>query len=313
LRVVVVGSGGIGGFLGGALAKSGEDVVFLARGKHLEALKRDGLKVESVALGKFNLKIKATDKPTEIGLADLVLFCVKCYDTETALLQIAPMIGKDTTVLTFQNGVDNEERIGKVLGSKRVMLGTISVESYIAEPGKIVQAAGPWRIAVGEEDGSITSRGKAIHESLLRAGLSCELSDRIRELVWEKFLFICATAGICSVSRSSIGEVLGFRATRDLYLAALKEIEGIARAKGFKFADGLAAKRTLAQADAVNKSTKPSMLRDLEKGNRVEVDALNGAVSRFGRELSIPTPVNDFIYGTLKVQDLAAARRMSLS
>ena len=286
--------------------------MFLARGKHLEALKRDGLKVESVTLGKFNLKIKATDKPTEIGVVDLALFCVKCYDTETVLQQVSPMIDQDTTVLTFQNGVDNEELIGKILGPNRVMLGTISVESYIAEPGKIVQAAGPWKIAVGEPDGSITPRGTAIRESLLTAGLSCELSERIRELVWEKFLFICATAGICSVSRSSTGEVLGFQATRDLYLATLKEIEGIARAKGFKFADGLAAKRTLAQADAVNKSTKPSMLRDLEKGKRIEVDALNGAVSRFGRELSIPTPVNDFIYGTLKVQDLAA-RRMSLS
>lgn len=149
MKTAVLGSGGIGGFLGGALAKSGEAISFIARGRHLDALRSQGLSVDSVFLGKFQLKVKATDKPSEIGAVDLVLFCVKSYDTETALQQIAPLITKDTAVLSFQNGVDNEDKIAQAVGQEHVLGGAISVESYIAEPGKIVQAAGPWSIAMG--------------------------------------------------------------------------------------------------------------------------------------------------------------------
>jgi 2-dehydropantoate 2-reductase len=307
MRVAVVGSGGIGAFLGGGLARSGQDVSFLARGKHLEAIRSQGLIVESVSLGNFQLKVKATDKPTDIGTVDLVLFCVKSYDTETALQQIGPLIGKSTTVLCFQNGVDNEDEIASAVGKEHVLAGAIFVESYISKPGKIVQSSGPWRIVIGEMDGTITRRAKLIHEALEKAGLKCELSNRIQEILWEKFLFICATGGICSISRASLGQVLEFQSTRELYVSSLREIAAVAKAKGIKLADDIVA-RTLTRADTVNKATKPSMLRDLEHGKRLEVDALNGTVSRFGRELSVPTPVNDFIYATLKLQDLNNGR-----
>lgn len=303
MKIVVLGSGGIGGFLGGGLARSGEDVTFMARGKHLEAMQTDGLKVKSVALGEFQLRVKATDKPSNIGNVDLVLFCVKSYDTAAALEQVNPLIGKDTAVLSFQNGVGNEDVIAERVGREHVLAGVISVESYISEPGKISQTMGPMRMAIGEMTGGVTPRARSIQDAFVRAGLKCDLSSKILDVLWEKFLFICATGGVCSIARASIGEVLGFQPMRAVYVAAMKEVERVARAKGVNLNAEIVS-RTLAQSDGMNKSTKPSMLRDLERGNRLEVDSLNGAVSRFGRQLSVPTPVNELIYACLKLQDL---------
>lgn len=307
MKIAVLGSGGIGGFLGGALGKSGEDVSFLARGNHLDAMRNRGLSVESVSLGNFQLKVKATDKPSDIGTVDLVLFCVKSYNTETAVQQIGPLIGRDTAVLSFQNGVDNEDKIAQVVGQEHVLGGAISVESYIAEPGKIVQAAGPWMIAMGEMDGTVTPRAKSIHGVLVKAGLKCDLSDRVQEVLWRKFIFICTIAGVCGVARASIGDVLGFQPTRGLYVASMREIEAVAKAQGVKLAEDIVT-RTLAQADGMDKSAKPSILRDLERGKRLEVDALSGTVSKLGRQFSVSTPVNDFIYASLKLQDAKTTR-----
>lgn len=305
MKIAVLGAGGIGGFLGGALARSGEDVSFIARGNHLQAIRERGLTVNSVSLGRFQVKAIATDKPSDIGLVDLVLFCVKAYDTEPALQMVGPLVGDQTAVLSFQNGVENEDKIARALGKQHVLGGIISVESFIAEPGYIVQTAGPFAMAIGEMNGEITSRAKSVHECLTRAGLKVDLSTRIRELLWEKLLFIAPTAGMCSVSRAPIGDILGFEPTRRLYIAAMQEVEAVAKAKGVNLSSDIVM-RTVAQADRINKSTKPSMLRDLERGKRLEVDALNGAVSRFGRELRIPTPVNDFISACLGIHELGA-------
>jgi 2-dehydropantoate 2-reductase len=303
LKVAVIGAGGIGGFMGGALAKSGQDVSVIGRGKHLEAIRDRGLIVDSISLGKFQTKVKATDQPSDVGVVDFVLFCVKSYDTETALRSIGPLIGDDTTVLSFQNGVDNEDKIADAIGRTHVLAGAISVESFIAEPGLIKQTSGPMRFVMGEMTGEITDRAKKINTAFTDAGLKCELSNRIQEILWEKFLFICAAGGVCSVTRSTIGDVIDYEQTRELYGSVMKEVEAVARAKGIKLASDIVP-RTLALT--VSKSMKPSMLRDLELGKRLEIDALNGSVSKFGRQVSVPTPVNDFIYATLKIHDLKA-------
>jgi 2-dehydropantoate 2-reductase len=311
LRIVVIGAGGIGGFLGGILTKSGEDVTVIARGNHLQTIREKGLIVESVSLGNFTCNVKATESPSDIGAADFILFCVKSYDTEEALQNISPLIGEDTTVISFQNGIDKEERIAQKVGKEHVLAGAIFIESFIAQPGVIKQTWGP-RIAIGELDGTITARAKKIHTVLTNAGLKCDLSNRILEVLWEKFLFICPTAGICSVARATIGEIVEFEETKELYLAALHEVGRVARATGVNLASDIV-QRTVAQAEHADKSMKPSMLRDLERGKRLEVDALNGSVCRYGRQLSVPTPMNDFIYALLKVQDLKAARALQES
>jgi len=303
LKIAVIGAGGIGGFMGGALAKSGQDVSVIGRGKHLQAIRDRGLIVDSISLGKFQTKVKATDQPSDVGVVDLVLFCVKSYDTETALRSIGPLVGDDTMVLSFQNGVDNEDKIADAIGSTHVLAGAIAVESFIAEPGLIKQTSGPMRFVMGEMTGEITDRAKKINTAFTDAGLKCELSNRIQEILWEKFLFICAAGGVCSVTRSTIGDVIEYEQTRELYGSVMKEVETVARAKGIKLASDIVP-RTLALT--VSKSMKPSMLRDLELGKRLEIDALNGSVSKFGRQVSVPTPVDDFIYATLKIHDLKA-------
>ncbi len=289
--------------MGGALAKSGQDVSVIGRGKHLEAIRDRGLIVDSTLLGKFQTKVKATDQPSDVGVVDLVLFCVKSYDTETALRSIGPLIGDDTTVLSFQNGVDNEDKIADAIGSTHVLAGAIAVESFIAEPGLIKQTSGPMRFVMGEMTGEITDRAKKINTAFTDAGLKCELSNRIQEILWEKFLFICAAGGVCSVTRSTIGDVIDYEQTRELYGSVMKEVEAVARAKGIKLASDIVP-RTLALT--VSKSMKPSMLRDLELGKRLEIDAQNGSVTKFGRQVSVPTPVDDIIYAALKIHDLKA-------
>ena len=306
MKVAVLGAGGLGTFLGAALARSSEDVSFITRGAHLNTLRDQGLSVDSVALGKFQVKIKATEKPAEIGPVDLVLFCVKSYDTEQALQAIGPLINEGTVVLSFQNGVDNEDKIADVLGKKRVLAGAISIESFISEPGVIKQTMGPVLMALGEVNGETTDRSRRIQEAFVKSGLKCELSNHIQEILWNKFLFICATGGVCSITRATIGEVLAFQPTRDLYLDVMREVEIVGRAKGINLAPDVVS-RTLSQADGMNKMTKPSMLRDLERGRRLEIDALNGTVSRLSHQLSVSTPANDFIYASLKLQDARAA------
>lgn len=298
--------------MGGALAKSGQEVSVIGRGKHLEAIRDRGLMVESVSLGKFQTRVKATNQPSEVGTVDLVLFNVKSYDTETALRSIGPLIGDDTTVLSFQNGVDNEDKIAEAIGKTRVLAGAIAVESFIAEPGLIKQTSGPMRFAMGEMSGEITNRAKKINTTFVDAGLKCELSNHIQEVLWEKFLFISAAGGVCSVTRSTFGDVITNEQTRELYVSVMREVEAVARAKGINMASDVVP-RTLASTERVSKSMKPSMLRDLELGKRLEIDALNGAVAKFGHQLSVPTPVDDFIYAALKIHDLKAQGNISTS
>jgi 2-dehydropantoate 2-reductase len=174
-KIAVLGAGGLGSFLGGALARSAEDVSFIARGNHLLAMRDRGLAVESVSLGKFQLTVKATDKLSEIGAVDLVLFSVKSYDTETAVQMISPLIGKDTVVLSFQNGVENEDKIAEAIGKTHVLAGAISIESFIAQPGLIKQTMGPAMMAIGEMNGEITPRAKKIQTALINANLKCDL------------------------------------------------------------------------------------------------------------------------------------------
>jgi 2-dehydropantoate 2-reductase len=231
LKIAVIGAGGIGGFLGGALAKSGQEVVVIARGSHLQAIRERGLRIESSALGNFTSNVKASDNPSQVGVTDLILFCVKSYDTEKVSESMIPLVGDETAVLSFQNGIDNEEKIGRKVGLQHVLAGAISIESFIAEPGVIKQTWGPTLMAMGELNGSVTERAGRIHAAIAETGLKCDLSNHIVEVLWQKFLFICPTAGICSVTRATIGEMMGLRETRDLYLAAMKEVEAVARGR----------------------------------------------------------------------------------
>jgi len=304
MRVAVMGSGGIGGFYGGKLAAAGGDVTFIARGAHLEAIRRNGLQVNSVA-GDFHVRAKATDDPAAVAPVELVLFCVKGYDTETAAQRIRPLVGSETAVLCLQNGVDNEEKLARILGKPNVVGGVVHVLSTISAPGVISQVAGPRTLKCGEMEGGLSPRVTHITDVFVRAGVRAEASANILVDLWEKFLFICAQGGVTALGRLGIGEILGCPQTAQFYRAVMEEIAAVGRAKGVALpADAVG--RAIAFAGTLQPAMRSSLAHDLERGHRLEVDALMGAVVRYGAEVGVPTPLNSAIYACLLPHHLRA-------
>ena len=305
MRIVVIGAGGVGGYVGGLLARAGHVVGFLARGEHLRALRERGLRVRSVH-GDFELpSVVASDRAEELGQADLVLFTVKTYDTDSAAAAIRPVVRPGTAVLTFQNGVDNPERIDRVLGAGTALGATIHIETTLAEPGLIAQTSPMRRIAFGEMDGRRTERVDRIRQAFEDAGLEPTVSDDIRKALWEKFLFIVGMSGMSTLTRSPVGGVLAVLETRAMLRDAFAETAAVADAEGVPL-DRDPVGRMMAFAETLKPSMKSSMQRDLERGRRLEVESINGTVVRLGRGHGIPTPVNACIYACLKLEDLRA-------
>jgi 2-dehydropantoate 2-reductase len=297
MRVAVMGAGGTGGYYGGKLAAASEDVTFIARGAHLAAIREHGLQVKSVA-GDFHVRPKATDDPQQVGPVDLVLFAVKSYDTETAGAALAPMLAPETAILSIQNGVDNEERLGALLGAERILGGVVHILSTISAPGVISQTAGPRSLKLGEMDGRITPRVTAVHQAFVKAGVAAEASAKITVDLWEKYLFICAHGGVTALARLGIGDILGCPPTAVLYRGVMEEIATVARKKGIALsADAI--DRALTFARSLQPAMRSSLAYDLEHGKRLEVEALVGTVVRYGQALGVPTPFCFAIYACL--------------
>ncbi len=293
-----MGSGGIGGYFGGLLARAGEEVACIARGAHLEAIQRNGLQVKSVA-GDFHVHPKATHDPAVVGPVELVLFCVKAYDTEAAGDQIRTMVGPETAVLCLLNGVDNAERLEGILGKGHVLGGVVHILSTISAPGVIHQTAGPRTLRFGEMDGRITRRAERILRVLRNAGILADLSTQIQVDLWEKFLFICAQGGVTALGRLTIGEILACPETAEFYRGVMEEVAAVGRAKGLPLpAD--AVDRALVFARGLQPHMRSSLAHDLAQGNRLEVETLAGCVVRYGREAGVATPLNFAIHACLK-------------
>ncbi|MEK6661917.1 MAG: 2-dehydropantoate 2-reductase, partial [candidate division NC10 bacterium] len=206
MRIAIMGSGGVGGYFGALLHRAGQEVWFIARGEHLRAMQAGGLRVTSV-LGDFTIRATATDNPAEAGVADLVIFGVKSYDTEAAATLMRPMVGPTTTILCVQNGVDNEEKLAAIYEKRAVLPGVVHIFSVVSAPGAIAQTGGPCKITFGEPDGSITPRVERIFEVFRKAEINCQVSTRILADLWEKFLLICALGGMTALTRAPIGEI----------------------------------------------------------------------------------------------------------
>jgi 2-dehydropantoate 2-reductase len=298
-KIAILGAGGVGGYYGGLLAHSGQDVTFIARGEHLEAIRRCGLRVESVH-GDFEIRpAQATDDPAEVGPVDLVLVTVKSYDLRAAAESARPLVGPQTVLLPLLNGLDAAERLATVAGEGRVLAGLTHISSIVAAPGVIRQISAVRRITFGERDGAITPRAERVRDTLASGDIEVVLSTAIDVALWEKFLFIASISGVCCLARQPIGAVLDTPETRRLYLDALREVESVARARGVALAPDVV-DRTLRLAEGFAPQTRPSLLVDLEAGRRLELEAMSGAVVRYGRSAGVPTPVHDTIYAALK-------------
>ncbi len=297
MKIAVMGSGGIGGYFGGLLAKAGNEVTFLARGAHLAAIEKDGLTIQSVA-GDFHVRPAATDNPAAVGTVELILFSVKSYDTDSAAEQIVPLVGSGTAVLCLQNGVDNEEKLEARLGADRILYGVAHILSTIKAPGVIAQTGGPRSIRFGERDGRPSLRTTRILDVMKQAGINADVSAKILIDLWEKFVFICAQGGVTALARVDVGTILGCPEIARLYQGVMEEIVAVGRAKGVRLPDDTVA-RTLRWAHTLQPTMRSSLAYDLEHGKRLEVEALMGAVVRYGAEVGIGTPLNGAIYACL--------------
>lgn len=313
MRVAVIGSGGVGGFVGGRLAKAGHEVAFLARGEHLRALRERGLRVKSTD-GDFDIpSVVATDQPGELGPADLFLFTVKTYDTEAAAAPLKPLLQPGSTVLTLQNGIDSHERIDAVLGEGVALPGTIRIETTIAEPGVIAHTSPFYLIRFGEVRGTgapQSERVERLSAAFAEAGLKASVPRDMRFDLWSKLLQIVSFAGLSTLARANLGEILASPELTETFVAIMNEVAAVAKAEGVDLGQD-AVEKQLAANRGMHPGFKSSMQRDLERGRRLEVDAIAGALVRLGAKHGIPTPVTACINAVLSLEDRRARQAAS--
>jgi len=298
MRVLVAGTGGVGGFFGARLARAGVAVTFLARGAHLAAMQRSGLRVRSTADGEWVVPVDAVADVAGRPPADVVLFCVKSFDTETAAAAIRPAVGPATAVVSLQNGVDNEDRLDRVLGPGHAVGGVAYVFAGIEAPGVIAHRL-LGRVVVGELDGRPSPRLEALREALTTAGVPAEVVPDIRRTLWQKYLLITAQAGMTALARAPIGVVRAVPETWRMYRAIVEELAALARAEGVTLpADVVDA--VVKSAEGLAPEARSSLFDDLEQGRRLELEALHGHAVRLGERHGVPTPMVSAVYAALK-------------
>lgn len=307
MRFAIMGTGGVGGCFGGLLAQSGEDVTFIARGAHLQAMREHGLRLESLH-GNFTIwPAQVTDDPASVGPVDCVVFATKTHQIELAAAAMRPLVGPRTAVLPLHNGLDASERTAAVLGPECVLGGICQIGSYVAAPGLIRQMTRFRRIIAGELSGPPTARVEAIVEAFRKAGVDASASADIQKVRWTKFAFIAPYSGLGAVTRMPMGEFRSIPESRSLLERALSEITSVAAAKGVALDRDIVA-ITMAQYDGVEPGMTASMQRDVLAGKPSELESLIGVMVRFGAELGVPVPVFDFLYAALLPQEKAARR-----
>jgi 2-dehydropantoate 2-reductase len=298
MRIAVMGAGGVGGYFGGRLQQAGHELAFVARGRHLEALRAQGLTLKS-PLGDAKLKVQASEDPAALGAADVVLFAVKLWDTESAAGRIRPLLEQGGVVIPFQNGVESIARIGKVLGEERVMGGAAYIAARIGEPGTIVQTGPIARLRFGTTQPAQRRRAEAFLAACRDAKIDAELADDIQRVLWEKFVLLVAISATTAITRKTIGVVRTDPDLRWLLETVMRETWAVGRKRGVALADDLVEK-TLAQADAFTPDMRASMAADLEAGGRLEAPWLSGAVARMAREAGVEAPANRAVFAALK-------------
>jgi 2-dehydropantoate 2-reductase len=299
MKVAMMGSGGIGGYFGARMAQAGADVSFIARGAHLDAMRKHGLRIDSPEMGDAHIApVQATDDPAEVGAVDYVIMGVKLWDTEAAGHAIAPMLGPETTVLSLQNGVEGDDILASIVGEERLIAGVAFIGSAISAPGVIGHVGTMQRIVIGEREGGISPRIEALRDMLQKGGVMAEASEDIQRMLWEKFVFLVGLSSTTTLMRTTLGPVRENPESREFYLNVMRETVAVGRARGVNLPEDFADDR-LAFSDGLPAEMNSSMHHDLQKGNRLELPWLAGTVVRYGRELGVPTPVCQTVYAAL--------------
>ncbi len=291
MKYAVMGAGAVGGYFGARLAAGGDEVVFIARGPHREAMRRSGLKVLS-PLGDVHIEAPdVMDVPDDVGLCDIVLFCVKLWDVAAAAETIKPLLARDCAVVPLQNGVTVEDQLSDILGAEHVMGGVCKLSVSIEAPGVIRHHGDFAWLGFGERGGESTWRQECLHAACLGAGLNVDSSRAIEADIWEKFVFLAPFAGATSFYRTNAGQIVADPQKRARFEAMVRETAAVGRAKGVALPADLEA-RTLAFVASAPPAMIASMANDLAAGRRLELDWLSGEVVRLGKELGVATPEN---------------------
>jgi len=298
MKIAIMGSGGVGGYFGARLAAAGNDVSFIARGAHLDAIKQKGLRVLSPHGDTQVHPARATDNPAAVGPVDIVLFATKLYDTESAGELCKPFIGEDTAVISLLNGVDSEEQLSRILGQQHVVGGVARISAEIAEPGVIKHHSPFASIEFGELNGKQSDRLRKFHSAAEAANIDSKLSEDIQAAIWLKFVLLSAFSAITSLTRLPAGPIHENPQCTELMDSAARETVAVARARGIRLGDS-AVESVIKMLHALPETMKSSMLVDLERGNRLELEWLSGAVCRLGRESGVDTPIHRVVLAAL--------------
>ena len=304
MRIAVFGTGGAGGYFGSQLANAGEEVVFIARGEHLRAIREDGLRVETPK-GELRIRAEATDDPSRIGPVDAVLVAVKTWQVLEAAQALRPLLGPATFALPLQNGVEAALQLAGELGAERVVGGLCGTLSWVTGPGRIRSIGTVHFVKLGELDNRASDRTERLRAAFERAGVTVEIPADIHRALWAKFLFVVSLGGVGAVTRAPVGVLRALPETRRMLTRAMEEILAVARARGIALPDSAIAE-TLAFVDSLAPDGTTSLQRDITDGKPSELEAWNGAVVRFGREAGVPTPLHAFLYECLLPQERRA-------
>ncbi len=300
MKAYVVGSGGVGGYLGGLLARSGKDVTFVARGEHFEAIRKHGLKVKSVP-GNFEVKeVRVVSRFAEIKNPELIIFAVKTYDTDPVAKELSSLLDKGSIVISFQNGIDNDERIKNHMRGGEVYPGVAYVASTKTEPGMIEQTGGPRKFIFGDRTNPHNPHLKRVEAWMRDAGVDAVASTDITADLWKKYLFILTFSGMTAVCRSPIGRVLGDPVRQGLYERCLKETIDVAKAMGISMEEQIFENMMTISRNFPSDS-KSSLLVDIENRRQTEIETLTGNLVRLAKKMGIDVPINELIYGVLKL------------
>jgi len=310
MRIVVFGTGAVGGYFGGRLAQTGMDVTFIARGRHLEAIRKHGLRVDSIS-GDFTIhQAIAADDPTKVGEADVILCCVKSWQVGKAAKAMHPMIGPNTIVVPLQNGVEAPTILSDVLGANKVLGGLCRIISMTHEPGHIRHVGAEPYITFGEIDNQQTERVKRLYSAFSEAsGLTVEIATDINAAIWKKFILIAPWSGVGAVTRAPVGVFRRLPETRQILLQSMKEVFNIAIAIDVDLSKEVV-EETMKFIDALPEEGTASMQRDIMEGRPSELNEQNGAVVRLGDVTGVQTPVNTFIYYSLLPLEMRARSQL---
>lgn len=298
MKIAAMAAGGVGGYFGARLQQAGHEVTFFARGRHLKALRENGLTVESEH-GNARLKVNVLEDPAQAGVVDVVLFAVKLWDTESAAERLRPIVGAHTVVIPFQNGVESAEVLRRFLPEQAVMAGSAYIATRIRAPGVIEHSGQMARLQFGPLVASQQPAAEAFLAACREANVQAEIPADIVRANWEKFVFLVGLSSATAVSRAALGTVRSDPHLRWLFEEAMRETWRVGRARGVKLADDFVEQR-LAFADTLHADMKASLLHDLEQGGRLEAPWLCGGVARMAAEAGLEAPVNRTVYGALK-------------